>query len=247
MTIGFKCSECGQIYKVKDDAAGRAYKCKSCGAAQQVPIPDRLKQKKTTSKKPPAEDAYEDDAYEDDAYEDDYGDDAYEDDGAEDYDAYEDDGFDAYDDKPARTASRSSKKKKRSSGNVPGIVTAAGILMMIVAGLNSLLIALAILGLVVGFGAAMQQMRQIQGANFNPQALGMAVVAGVMFLYTVVAVLEFLGGLRAFKAQSFGMALTGAIITAIPCIGGMSYCSLVTVPIGIFCIIAISTNRDAFP
>ncbi len=37
MAISVSCNECGKEYNVKDDAAGKKFKCKDCGAVIQVP------------------------------------------------------------------------------------------------------------------------------------------------------------------------------------------------------------------
>lgn len=40
MTISVQCDECFQSYKVRDERAGQALKCKSCGAKIRVPAAD---------------------------------------------------------------------------------------------------------------------------------------------------------------------------------------------------------------
>ncbi len=57
MTISVRCSECAKKYTVKDEAAGKSFKCKDCGATLAVPA----------AKPRPDEDAFED--YEDDSFE----------------------------------------------------------------------------------------------------------------------------------------------------------------------------------
>lgn len=40
MAIEISCSKCGSEFRVKDEAAGKVFKCKSCGASIPIPHPD---------------------------------------------------------------------------------------------------------------------------------------------------------------------------------------------------------------
>ena len=123
MTISAECSDCGSVFRVSDEHAGRGFRCKSCGAKCRVPEASRSKsekakpsqrsrrpatsapRKRSTKASPPADEW--------DQFDYSYG----EDDAYEDYDQHED--YEGHSPSKRRSArSRRSGKNKagRSSG-----------------------------------------------------------------------------------------------------------------------------------
>lgn len=122
--IACECDECGSAYKVKDQNAGKKFKCKYCETTVQVPGgaksnprnaggAGQKRRKKAARRQQPEYDDYEDYSADESESYDEY--DSY-DDGYDDYGDY-DDGYDDYEEprRAPRRAPRSKKKKKRRS------------------------------------------------------------------------------------------------------------------------------------
>lgn len=118
--IACECGGCGSVYKVKDQNAGKKFKCKHCDDTVRVPArktanggsssgTSGVTRKKAARPKrqQPEYDEYDD--YEDDGY------DSYDDDGSGGYDDYGDDGYDDYEAPKRRSPSRSSSKSRSKS------------------------------------------------------------------------------------------------------------------------------------
>ena len=148
MAIVARC-ECGAERRVKDEAAGKRFKCKECGQPVTVPAKDE-----------PAEDEWDYDEYEDDAYSEDYGDDEYAD------EEYADDEYAAAPKKTQKSQSskKSSGKKKKSSG---------GSGLKIGFNFNRINCAMAAIGVVLLFGGS-QELRLSSSSKAEPQEITLA-------------------------------------------------------------------------
>jgi hypothetical protein len=208
MAIPVTCSQCGRQYNVKDDAAGKKFKCKDCGAVVDVPQ-----------------------AASDNAPQDEFGD----------LDSpYADDDFGA-----APPVSTRPKRRKSSarSGAAAERTFAPALCLYIVCGLS---LAYWIFNLVAnlmgivplgGLGNAQQQMAQEVG-----RVIGLA-ITGVLFVKDLFIIYA---ARKMQVLQSYGVALTGAILSVIPCCG--SPCFVLGIPFGIWALVVLNDEsvKSAF-
>lgn len=210
MPISVSCSACGKQYNVKDEAAGKKFKCKECEAI--VEVPDGSPQ--------PTSAAAESFGESDNPFANlDFGDPVA-----------------APAPMPRR---RSSTGAKRNSSPDSIRTTLPAIFLYVVCGLS---IAYSILSIVVqllgieppggGIAGPQDEMAEQVGKVF-----GMLILVGFMIrdLFIVYA------ASRMQTRTSYGFALTGAIISVIPCLG--SPCCVLGVPFGIWALVVL--NDDA--
>lgn len=110
MAIATSCDECGRDYSVKDELAGKKFKCKDCGAIVVIPVPRKSGGSASSVKKTPPKKKDPDDEFQE----------ALNSGGFEDDDDYGDDA-DEQDELPRRVAKRKpAAKKKKSSRSSSG-------------------------------------------------------------------------------------------------------------------------------
>jgi hypothetical protein len=71
--------------------------------------------------------------------------------------------------------------------------------------------------------------------NQNP-----AVVYSLSCFSLVIGILALIGAVKMLRLQTYGLALTGAIISVIPCFGPCCCCSLLLIPFGIWALVVLS-------
>jgi len=76
---------------------------------------------------------------------------------------------------------------------------------------------------------------QMQALTKNP-----AVIASSTFLSVGMGVVAIIGAIKMMKLQSYGLAMTAAVLTVIPCFG--SCCCFIGIPIGIWAMVVL--NKD---
>ena len=130
------------------------------------------------------------------------------------------------------SAGYATRKKKKSSSEV--VVVAPAIAMIVVGGL-SLLVAIPVLIFqVIGFLRTMNRL----GGQIPPGGYVYLVAAVVSMLVSIVIhMLIIVGGVKMVKFESWGAALTGAILLILPC----TVC-WIGLPIGIWATIVLSLS-----
>lgn len=223
MTIEFNCHVCGKLLRTADNKAGRTAKCPGCGESLTVPATD-----------------------------------------VEDYDSGEADesDYDDYGDVPAPSSRGGSTKacpmcgeqisrratrceycgenvgsgggsRRRRSGVAREKVSGPAIGLMVAAGFN---ITASLLGALVN----VMGMAQPGFQRGNPQ-MPVMVQGGIGLVFNVIALIAavviILGALKMKRLESYGMAMTAAIVAMIPCI---SSCCLVGLPLGIWALVVLN-------
>jgi hypothetical protein len=112
MPISATCRNCGRSYSVKDEHAGKKFRCQGCQETVSVPVPRAA--------------AYDADDWEADDYEDDFGDPGYDDDDYGDYESREPLPAPRRPAKKKKPAAKSKRPKRRSSSNSGSVGAAAG-------------------------------------------------------------------------------------------------------------------------
>lgn len=201
--IPCECGDCGSTYKVKDQNAGKRFKCKYCDAMVSVPTkgkpkrksaggssggrPSPQRRKKAARRKQQEYDDYED--YSADEYEsyDDYND--YEDDGYDDYGGgYDDD----YAPSPRRAPKSKSKKKKKKRRSSSESIPLVSILFIVITSL-SLLICIAALTLAGNMnpaGVNANAIRAAQAATRVGAGIGILICGGLIAAAIVRSVIS---------------------------------------------------------
>jgi hypothetical protein len=138
---------------------------------------------------------------------------------------------------------------RRRTGLNEWVVKAPAIAMMAVSGSSLLfVIPFIIINVVAGAGGGLGA----PGHEEAKIAYGVGAVFGLLMIVLVFGLMIF-GGYKMFRAESWGFALTGAILMVIPCV----YCGMglvgffamaVGVPVGIWAIVVLSLSdvRRAF-
>ncbi len=201
MAIEVTCPACGRQYNVKDEAAGKKFKCKDCGEAVSVPAGA--------------------------------GGSAAADDFGDPYNPYAEEDFGAGEAPPI--ASRRPGKKSRSSSAAAQRTNLPAIFLYVVCGLSIAYITLNLITTAMGFQA------QFPGMNQPPPEI-MNVSKAIAYVIMVIFILRdcfIIYAARQLQSlQSYGIAMTGAILAVIPCIG--SPCCLLGVPFGIWALVVLS-------
>jgi len=205
MAINVACSSCGRQYTVKDDAAGKRFKCKDCEAVVEVP-------------------AVGDGGGGGDALEEDYGD-PY---GAPD---------DAMSDMPAPvTGRRRMSPPTVAAAEATSRTKIPAICMYVVCGIsigysvvNLAMQAMGMGGPIPQMGDPNQQAAMEVGRVFGFVLVGLFIVRDIFLIYAFS---------RMHAAVSYGIAMAGAVISVIPCIG--SPCCLLGVPFGIWALVILN-------
>jgi hypothetical protein len=111
------------------------------------------------------------------------------------------------------------------------MVKVPSILLMVDAGLMILLALLGLLGNLLGVGlGAMGGGQNGAGAMFQG---AMGIAAAIFGLCLAVIIL--LGALKMMKLQSYGMAMTAAIVAMLPC----TLCCIMGLPVGIWALVVL--------
>jgi hypothetical protein len=196
MAINVACPSCGRQYSVKDDSAGKRFKCKDCEAVVEVP------------------------AVGSDAADDDYGDP---------YGAVDDAGMDM----PAPVTGR--RRMSPPSVAAPEVTSRTqipAICMYVVCGIsigNSVirlaLEAMGMAGPLPQFGEAQVQL----GHVFVFVIVGLFIARDLFLIYAFS---------RMHKATDYNIAMAGAVISVIPCLG--SPCCLLGIPFGIWALVVLN-------
>lgn len=202
MAINVACSSCGRQYTVKDDAAGKRFKCKDCEAVVEVPAAGGGG----------------------DAMDDDYGDP---------YGAPDDDMADM----PAPVTGR--RRMSSPSVAAPAVTSRTkipAICMYVVCGIsigysvvNLAMQAMGMAGPLPQMGDAQQQAAMEVGRVFGFVIVGLFILRDLFLIYAFS---------RMHMATAYGIAMAGAVISVIPCIG--SPCCLLGVPFGIWALVILN-------
>lgn len=189
MSIHVACPACGRQYTVKDDAAGKRFKCKDCQSTIDVPAAGAA----------------------DEFAPDDYG---------EPYGEAE--------------APMAAPARRQSSGRRGGSASAAAaqtklpaIFMYVVCGLSIAYVMLQLVGTAIGV--------------LNPESNDSAYLVGYYSAFCVFIardVFLIYAFSRMHVLRSYGMALTGAVISVIPLLG--SPCCVLGLPFGIWALVVLN-------
>ena len=222
------CPHCGKPLRVPDHLLNRTVKCPSCtstfvATASAAGAPPADEPPAPPPRRPrPADEAFSERpaAPEDDE-------DIRPQRRSEDSD-WEDDDLD--DDRPRRRS-----RRRRRHAVAEGLVMGPAIALLVV-GILGILMGLAnILSAATGFGVAPQQ--QKDAAHMTGRFVG----AAVSLVWGLVVTL---GGWKLKSLESYGSAMTGVIVSLLPC----NPCCLVGLPIGIWALVVMNNQdvKDAF-
>jgi len=204
MAISVTCHSCGREYSVKDEAAGKKFKCKDCGEVVDVPGAS--------------------------------GSDSVEDDLGGPYDPYAD-GLDAGGAPPPVAARRPNRKRGGSKAAAGDRLKLPAIFMIIVVCLSFVYNFLNLAANLLGFGQDNPFMAQQQ--QLDPSAQLAFAIA--WFVFCLVAnSLVLIGSISMLRVGSYGLAMTAAIVSVIPC---ASPCCIFGIPFGIWALVVL--NDDA--
>jgi hypothetical protein len=205
MAINVACSSCGRQYTVKDDAAGKRFKCKDCEAVVEVPAAGG--------------------GGGGDAADDDYGDPYGEPD-------------DAMADMPAPVTGR--RRMSSPSVAAPAVTSKTkipAICMYVVCGISIGYGVLSLASLAMGFHGPMPDMGDPQ-QQAQMLALSKTMGFGIWFIFILRDVFLIYAFSRMHMATAYGIAMAGAVISVIPCLG--SPCCLLGVPFGIWALVILN-------
>lgn len=113
------------------------------------------------------------------------------------------------------------------------------IALMVVAGLSVGLALVALLANLLGIGLNAANMGRYGGNQQMFQVMSGAIGIIMAILWVIVDVVIFIGAMKMKTLQSWGFAMTSAILCVIPCIGGHPCCCFLGLPAGIWALIVL--------
>jgi hypothetical protein len=189
MAISVSCPSCARQYSVKDEAAGKKFRCKDCGAVVQVPDGGG--------------------GGGDEAFSDDYGDP---------YNPYADDEMAGGGAAPPPMATRRPKRRSGASRAAAAERTKLPAIFLLIVVSLSFLYHVVNLGFYLA-GAQPMMLPQAQNpAEELGQKIGMAVGGVLGFVFVIADLVVLWSAICLLRARSYGMALTGSILAVIPCL-----------------------------
>lgn len=199
MAISVVCPSCARPYTVKEEAAGKRFKCKDCGAVVEVPG---------------AETEFGN------LSEEDYGD---------------PDASDLSGEAPPAPAVRGGARSNAATAAAERTKLPA-IFMYVVCGLSMLNSIWGIVSNAAGLQGPMPPGADPQMQQFLQGLQGLTYVIGVFYLLRDVFLIYAFSRMQ--MLQSYGIALTGAILSVIPCVG--SPCCALGIPFGIWALVVLN-------
>jgi len=200
MAIAVTCQACGRQYNVKDEAAGKKFKCKDCGEAVSVP-----------------------EAGGGGGAADDYGDA---------YNPYAEDDFGGSAAPPAPTR-RPKKKRGQGASVAADRLKLPAIFLLIIAVLSSINHVAALVMHFMGIEMFPMAPAQNQAEEIGRMLGG--VIGGTFGI--VMDGLVIFGAINMLRVSSFGLAITGAIVSVVPC---ASPCCVLGIPFGIWALVVLN-------
>ncbi|MDA1015192.1 MAG: DUF4339 domain-containing protein [Planctomycetota bacterium] len=160
--------------------------------------------------------------------------------GYDDHDDYEDD----YDDRRGRSSRRPHRSRRRGV-SVSQRTTPPAICYYVITGLSIAYWCYYLVSLLIGLKVNQQMFDQRMGPMrdmFVNGTIGAGIIVGCIL---VVNFLILIGAINLHLTKSYGLAMTGAILSLIPCI---TSCCIGGIPIGIWALVVLNDPdvRDSF-
>jgi hypothetical protein len=202
MAIAVTCQACGRQYNVKDEAAGKKFKCKDCGEVVSVPEGGG-------------------------------GGGGAADDFGDPYNPYAEDEFGEEGAAAPVAARRPKKKRGRGASLAAERLKLPAIFLLIITALS---VVNHVAGLVMHFmGVEMFPMGPAQNPAEEFGRMIGGVIGGTFGI--VMDTLAIVGAISMLRVSSFGLAMTGAIVSSIPC---ASPCCFLGIPFGIWALVVLN-------